>query len=67
MDSYLFVMRPIFVITEEIKTDNLENRRHNAGENGDICFHYSSSIDLLNITSTKQIKGNIFLNGIIHP
>jgi hypothetical protein len=26
MDSYLFVMRPIFVITEEIKNDNLENR-----------------------------------------
>ena len=51
-----------------LNTNYWGNQRHNVGENGgDMCFYYSPSIDLLNITSTKQIKRNIFLNGIIHP
>jgi hypothetical protein len=48
MDSYLFVMRPIFVITEEIKTDNLENR-------------YQFDLDLwVNDAIQKNIPFNLF-------
>jgi hypothetical protein len=48
MDSYLFVMRPIFVITEEIKTDNLENR-------------YQFDLDLwVNDAVQKNIPFNLF-------
>lgn len=48
MDSYLFVMRPIYLMTEEIKTDNLQNR-------------YQFDLDLwVNDAFQKNVPFNLF-------